>query len=168
MMILLRLIHILFAIVWAGTLLFTTFYLFPTLASVGPAAAPVMDGLKKRGFLLVMPLTALVTVLSGAMLLSKASGGSMALYSQTAVGRMFSMAGGLAILAFLIGLIVGKPAGEKLMKLTSQVATMPEGPVRAAIQSQITGLQARVKVVTLSVSVMVILAAAGMAVARYM
>jgi uncharacterized membrane protein len=33
--ILLRVIHILSAIFWVGTLLFTTFYLFPTFATAG-------------------------------------------------------------------------------------------------------------------------------------
>src|SRR5437868_6529522 len=115
MMIFLRLVHILSAILWVGTLLFTTFYLFPTLAQAGSAAGPVMDGLRKRGFILLMPLAGLVTLLSGATLLWVTSGGNMAAYSQTAVGRTFSMAGGLAIVAFLLGVIVGKPAGERLM-----------------------------------------------------
>ena len=48
----LRLIHILSAIFWVGTLLFTTFYLFPATAKAGPAAGPVMGNLRDRGFLL--------------------------------------------------------------------------------------------------------------------
>lgn len=168
MIVILRLVHILSATFWVGTLLFTAFFLFPALTEAGPAAGAVMGGLRKRGFLIALPVSALLTLLSGASLLWIASGGDIGAYSRTPVGRVFTMAGGLAIIGFLIGLIVARPAGEKLMQLTPEMAAMPEGPARAALQGQIAGLQRRVAMSTVFVSILVIIAASGMAVARYM
>ena len=168
MIVILRLVHILSATFWVGTLLFTAFFLFPALTEAGPAAGAVMGGLRKRGFLIALPVSALLTLLSGASLLWIASGGDIGAYSRTPVGRVFTMAGGLAIIGFLIGLIVARPAGEKLMQLTPEMAAMPEGPARAALQGQVAGLQRRVAMSTVFVSILVIIAASGMAVARYM
>jgi uncharacterized membrane protein len=168
MIIFLRLIHILSATFWVGTLLFTAFYLFPSLRAAGPAAGPVMSGLQKRGFLIALPLSGLLTLLSGATLIWMVSGGNIGAYSQTSSGRTFTMAGGLAIIAFLLGVTIARPAGEKMMKLTPEVSAMPEGPARAAMQNQIAALQRRVGISTMAISLLVVIAAAGMAVARYM
>jgi uncharacterized membrane protein len=168
MIIILRLIHILSAVFWVGTLLFTAFYLFPALRVIGPAAGPVMAGLQKRGFLIALPVSGLVTLLSGVALIWVVSGGNMSAYSRTSTGRMFTMAGGLAVIAFFLGIAISRPAGGKLMKLTPEMATMPEGPARTAIQTQIAALQQRVGISTMVISILVIIAAAGMAVARYM
>jgi hypothetical protein len=101
-------------------------------------------------------------------LIWKISGGNIGAYSQTSTGRVFTMSGGLAIVAFVLGIIISRPAGEKMMKLTPEAAAMPEGPARAAVQTQIAGLQRRVAISTVIISFLVILAASGMAVARYM
>ena|ERR1051325_8749649 len=163
----LRLVHVLSAIFWAGTLLFTTFYLFPAAAKAGPAAGPVMGALRDRGFLLVVPVTAILTILSGATLLWIDAGSSWDAYMQTPTGRVFSMSGGLAILAFLLGMVMARPAGEKLMRLVPEAHTISDGPARMAVQAQIQQLQRRIALVSLIVAIMVILAGAGMAIARY-
>ena len=69
-LIFLRLVHILGATFWLGSGLFTTFFLVPALGQVGPAGAgPVMGALKQRGLFTVLPVMALLTILSGARLL---------------------------------------------------------------------------------------------------
>ncbi len=167
-MIILRLIHVLSAIVWVGTLVFTSFYLLPVLRAAGPAAGPVMAGLQRRGFLILLPVTGLLTVLSGAIVIWMVSAGNVGAYSQTSAGRTFTMAGGLAIIAFLLGITLSRPVGTRLLKLGAELATTPEGPPRAAIQDQIAGLQRRLALSTLFVTVLALIAASGMAVARYM
>jgi hypothetical protein len=44
---------------------FSTFLLMPVLAGAGPAAGPVMAGLRARGMPVFMTAVALVAVLSG-------------------------------------------------------------------------------------------------------
>jgi hypothetical protein len=167
-MIILRLIHVLSAIVWVGTLVFTSFYLLPALRAAGPAAGPVMAGLQKRGFILLLPVTGVLTVLSGAMVIWMASGGNMSAYAQTSAGRTFTMAGGLAIIAFLLGITLSRPVGTRLLKLGAELAATPEGSPRAELQSQIAELQRRLAVSTMVVTVLALIAASGMAIARYL
>jgi uncharacterized membrane protein len=166
--ILIRVIHILSAIFWVGTLLFTTFYLFPTLASVGASADTVMAGLQKRGMLRAIPGSGVVAILSGATLLWLTSGGSMSAYARTPVGRTFMNSGGIAILAFLIGIIVARPAGMKIIQVSKELNAAPPGPARDALEAQVASLRKRLSTTTIIVSLLVMLAAAGMAVARYM
>jgi uncharacterized membrane protein len=166
--ILLRILHILSALFWVGTLLFMTFYLFPTLATVGPAGDSVMAGLQKRGMLVALPVAGIVAILSGAGLMWAVSGGNFGAWASTSVGRAFSMAGGLAILAFLIGVIVARPTGEKMIQTSKAMNAATTSSERSALQATLTGLQKRLAATTISVAVLVLLAAAGMAVARYM
>jgi hypothetical protein len=167
-MIILRLVHILSAIVWVGTLVFTSFYLLPALRAAGPAGAPVMAGLQKRGFMILLPVTGLLTVLSGMIVIWMASGGNVGAYSQTSAGRTFTMAGGLAIIAFGLGIALSRPAGAKLLKLGTEMAATADEPARAAIQTQIVELQRRLAISTMVVTLLALIAASGMAVARYM
>ena len=166
--ILLRLIHVLSAIFWVGTLLFTTFFLFPATSAAGPGAGPVMGALRERGLLLVMPVTAALTILSGAALMWIASAGDMAAYTASPTGRAFSISGGLAILGFLIGMVTVRPAGGRLMQLVPEANTISDGVARAAVQAGVKRLQRRVAVMSGIVTTLIILATAGMSVARYM
>ncbi|HEY6219611.1 MAG TPA: hypothetical protein VIV65_06115 [Gemmatimonadaceae bacterium] len=164
----LRIVHVLSAIFWGGTLLFTTFYLFPAAASAGPAAGPVMGALRDRGFITAMPIAAVLTILSGGTLLWIDSAGDMGAYMRSPVGRTFAMAGGLAILAFLIGIVLARPIGMKMMQLVPEAHTISDGPARGAIQAQIKELQKKMAMYTMVVAIMMIIAMIGMATARYM
>lgn len=168
-LIVLRLLHILSGILWAGAVVFATFYLFPALRSAGPAAAgPVMAGLIKRGMMVALPLVALVSVVSGLWLVWLASGGDLAAYARTPSGHWFTTSGGLAILAFIIGVTVSRPAGIESGRLAAQMATVSDPGEREALGARIAKLQHRNNLALRIVSVLVLLAAMGMAVARYM
>ena len=68
-LVVLRLVHILGGIFWLGSGLFTTFFLIPALGRAGPAAAgPVMGALQQRRLFTVLPVVALLTILSGVRL----------------------------------------------------------------------------------------------------
>src|SRR5688572_13718538 len=66
----LRIIHILGGIFWLGSGLFTAFFLTPALGRVGPAAVgPVMSALQQRRLFTILPIVAVLTILSGVRLL---------------------------------------------------------------------------------------------------
>src|SRR5215212_6125823 len=104
--IVLRLVHILSGIMWVGTAAFTTFFLFPAMTSAGPAAGPVMTGLRDRKLLVAIPAFAGLTMLSGLRLLWIVSGGSFAAYAASPVGRGFTFGAVSAILGFVIGMAI--------------------------------------------------------------
>jgi uncharacterized membrane protein len=165
----LRVVHILTGVFWVGTMLFTTFYLFPVLGAAGPAAAgPVMGGLQRRGFMTSLPVAAVLTLLSGMTLLQLTSGGSMAAFMRSRTGATFAGAGLLAVVAFVLGIVVSRPAAMTSARLGQQLATVTDPAERERIQQQIRVLQGRAMTVSRVVAVMLIITAIGMAVARYL
>src|SRR5688572_511033 len=93
---LLRVIHVLGGIFWVGSLFFTSVFLLPALALSGQAG-PVMAGLRQRKFLQVIPIIAVLTMLSGFRLLWIASAGSFGAYASSPVGRTFTLGGSFAV-----------------------------------------------------------------------
>ena len=165
----LRVIHILTGVFWVGTMLFTTFYLFPVLGAAGPAAAgPVMSGLQKRGFMTSLPVAAVLTLLSGMTLLQLTSGGSMSAFLRSRVGATFAVAGLIALLAFVLGIAVSRPAAMTSARLSQQLGAVTDPGERERIQQQIRALQKRAMTVSRIVAAMLIVTAIGMSVARYM
>ena len=82
----LRLVHILGGIFWVGSGLFTTFFLVPALASSGPSAGPVMTALQRRHLFTALPVSALLTILSGLRLMWIGSAGFAPAYFASASG----------------------------------------------------------------------------------
>ena len=167
LMILLRLIHILAGITWVGAVIFTAFFLFPALQGDPATAGKVMAGLARRRYMQVMPAAALLTILAGLWMIWITSGGHMDMYMQTASGHTFTMAGGLGILGFLLGIFVARPRGMKAMAIGKEMATVTDPAERIRLQEEMQKLQKQSGIVTMLVTILVLVAAAGMAIARY-
>jgi uncharacterized membrane protein len=167
-LIVLRLIHILGGIFWVGSGLFTTFFLVPSLTSAGPAAGAVMGGLQKRRLFTILPIVALATILSGARLMWITSGGFRAEYFESRSGGTYAIAAAASIIAFLLSLAVSRPMAVRSAKLAGEIAQAPEGEPRARLAAELARVRRRGAVATtIGVSLLVI-AGAGMAVARYL
>ena len=160
LMIVLRFLHVFGGAMWVGMMAFQMFFLGPSLAEAGPAAGQVMAGLMKRRIPVIMPLIALITILSGMWLFQLLSGGNMKALMGTAMGQAFAWGGALALIAFLIGVVVVRPLMMKSMKLM-QAGTPANSP-------EIQRLQARASVLGTTVSVMLLVTLGLMAVARYL
>lgn len=166
-LIVLRLLHIVTGILWGGALVFMTFYLMPAVRDAGPAGGAVMAGLMKRRLMTVLPLVALVTIASGLALVWLASGGNLAGYVQSPSGKLFTSSGGLAILAFAIGVTVSRPAGMEVGRLAARLPQVSDPAERELLAGRMALLQRRNLQASRAVSALVLLAAMGMAVARY-
>ena len=77
-MIVLRFAHVFFGALWVGMMAFQMFFLGPALEEAGPAAGSVMAGLMKRRIPVIMPLIALIALVSGMWLFMRLSGDNMA------------------------------------------------------------------------------------------
>ena len=113
----LRLVHILGGIFWVGSGLFTTFFLVPALASSGPSAGPVMTALQRRHLFTALPVSALLTILSGLRLMWIGSAGFAPAYFASASGGTLAASGAAAIVAFLLALLVARPAAVRAARL---------------------------------------------------
>lgn len=163
-MLLLRLVHIVSGVFWVGAMMFNAFFLGPSIAEAGPDGARVMRGLMQRNFMVIMPVVALLTILSGIWMMIRLGGGGDAFFHST-MGRVLSVGGLLAIIAFVIGMAVVRPAMMRAMAL-GQAAAQP-GADQAALMPQIQALRARGAAATRLVTWLLILAVAAMATARY-
>jgi uncharacterized membrane protein len=166
--IILRAIHILGGVFWVGAFLYQSLFLMPALATAGPAAGVVMGGLMRRKLPIVMLAAALLTILSGVRLLMIDSVNFTGAYFGSPVGRTFSTAGGLAILAFIFGVATVRPAMLKAAALGQQLATAPDDAARARITEEMAATRKRGVVGNWVVMILLLLAVLGMATARYM
>jgi hypothetical protein len=167
-LIVLRLVHILLGVYWAGTILFFATFLEPSLRDVGPDGAKVMQALARRGYLNAMPVVALLTILTGIDLLRRVSEGFDPAWFGTATGSVLSAASLAAILAFAIGVLVLRPAALAIGRLSQAMGQAADGGARESLQTQIGGLRGRMTTAGRLVASLLGLAVVGMAVGRYL
>ena len=165
-LLILRLIHILGGIVWVGAGIFSTLFLAPAMKAAGPAAAgALMGNLQKRRMFTFMPVVATLTLLSGLRLMWIVSAGDSHWFTH-GVGHTYAVSGALAIIAFMTGLLVGRPAMVKAGKLAESAAS--DGASKERLAAEMVKLQKRAGLATGVATIMLVLAAAGMAIARYL
>ena len=163
----LRLVHVLGGIFWVGSALFMAIFLFPALGSAGPAAGQVMGAMQRRRIFTVLPVVAVLTLLSGVRLMQLTSDGFSAAYFGSPSGRVFAWGGTFAIAAFVIGMLIARPTGLKLGRLSALPAANDpaEQQNRNAERARLQRLVMVFGVVNL---VLLLAAAAAMATARYL
>jgi len=166
-MVILRLVHVLGAIFWVGSGIFTSFFLQPVLAKAGPAAEPIMTGLQQKKLFTIIPIVALLTILSGARLMQVASGGFSAAYFQSGMGKTFAFGAAAGIIAFLFGITFVRPAGEKMGKLSAALAANKDSAERTRLMAELTQVRQRLGMGSIIATVLIIAAASAMAIARY-
>ena len=111
----LRVVHVLGGVFWLGSGLFTSFFLMPAFAGSGPAAGAVMAGLQRRRLFTVLPIVAVLTILSGLRLMWIASRGFSPVYFESGMGLTLAVSGALAIVGGVLIFVIGvtKPAPFK-------------------------------------------------------
>jgi uncharacterized membrane protein len=164
----LRIVHVLGGIFWVGSGLFTTFFLMPALGRAGPpAAGPVMGALQQRRLFTILPVVAVLTIISGARLLQIVSGGFAPAYFASRTGQTLLWSGVAAVGAFLVSILVARPAAVRSGQLSASLASVPDVQ-RAARAAEIEHLRRRSGLAGTIAMVLLVSAAIGMAVARYL
>lgn len=163
----LRLVHVLGGIFWVGSGLFTTLFLVPVLASSGATAGQVMAGLQQRRLFSVLPIVAFLTIASGLRLMWLTSAGFSAAYFAAPGGLTYALSGLSATVAFLLALLVVRPAAVRSGRLTASLAATADETGRAELTAELGSLRRRGAIASTVVAILLVLGAAGMAVARY-
>ena len=166
LMIVLRFLHVVSGALWVGMFAFMTFFLMPAFAEVGPESGKVQGALMKRGIPIIMPLIALVTLVTGFWLFQRLSGGAAGAFMKTPTGRAFGVGGLSALLAFLVGVIVGRPVMMRMAKLGESLPTAVPAE-RPGISAEMQRLRARSATLNRVVMALLLIALTAMAVARY-
>jgi uncharacterized membrane protein len=163
----LRLVHILSAILWVGSGLFTTLFLIPTLRASPATMGQVVEGLTRRRFFLVLQIVAGLTILSGLRLLMIDSAGFSGSYFATGPGRTFAISGLLALIAAVVSFGVSRPAMVRAGALAASIAASSDATENARLAPEVDRLRRRGGIAATIAVTFGVLAACGMAVARY-
>jgi len=165
--IVLRFAHVFFGAIWVGMMAFQVFFLGPALATVGADAGKLMGALARLRMQLIMPILALITLVSGFWLFQRMSGGNMGALMATPMGKAFAIGGVSALVAFLFGMIAMRPLMMRSLKLMESMAAAPPDQ-RAAMSTELQRLRDRGTLFGKVVAVMLLFTLAAMAVARYL
>ena len=166
LLLVMRFLHVVSAIFWGGTMMFSASFLFPAIVDAGPEGAKVGAALAKRRFLVIMPIVALVTILSGSWLYWRVSGGFQPMFMRSGMGMALGIGALCAIAAFVVGLVVVRPAMMQAGAL-SQQAAQAAAAERETLLARAQAMRARAGSAGRAVAMLLGLAAAAMALARY-
>lgn len=166
MLLTLRLIHILAGVFWAGTAMFTAVFLIPSVRALGPAGGPVMQQIaEKRKLPMYFMIAGLLTILSGFGLYWIASSGFANGFMRSGPGMTLGTGAVFAVLAMLVGIFVASPTAKRAGALGAAMASAGKPTPDQVAEMQ--RLQARMGKASALGASLLVLAAAAMAVARY-
>lgn len=167
LMVILRMIHILAGIFWAGATFFLVSLIVPSVAATGPEGQKFMQHLSLRSQMTrEMFVTATLTALSGLVMYFYLFG-----LDANTLNSTYSLALGLAGLAGLaawgVGYFVQNNSIQK-MKAISQQVEASGGPPQPEQVAQMQDLAARVSLGSRITAVLLLIAVIGMSSAQYL
>ena len=171
LMALLRLVHILAGIFWVGATLVLAAFILPAARAVGPAAGQFMSQLMLRQRLQFwINVTMTLAILAGFALYgldSRISGGG---FGRSATGMTLGLGALLAIAAAGVGGAMAQPTARKLSDIAQRMqdALRGGGAPPAALVAEAQPLQQKMQRALTIMSVLLVLSATAMAIARYM
>ncbi|HEV8506873.1 MAG TPA: hypothetical protein VGQ53_15790 [Chitinophagaceae bacterium] len=166
-LLILRLLHIGCGVFWAGTAIYAAFFLEPAVHALGADGTKFMQQLVRTNrFPVVILLSAMITVVAGALLIWKLSGGLQTQWLSTLYGTVLTGGATLAIIAFLIGFSISRPASMRIAKIGQAIAVAGGPPTAAQIQ-ELQMLGKRLSIAGRVIAVLLIFAVIGMSVFRY-
>jgi uncharacterized membrane protein len=162
---LLRLIHILAGVFWAGSVFFLAGFLIPTVRETGPEGGRVMSHLVGRRRLPVfIGIAILLTVVSGLIMYGRMAAATHGTWTGTAPGIAYGLGGLAAILGAVVGMGVSGAAARRMAAIGQRAAEA--GRPSLEQQAQIQGLQRRMMLGARIAAGLIAVAVVAMATAR--
>jgi uncharacterized membrane protein len=162
----LRLLHLLAGAAWVGGIFFIARLLLPTVRALGPTGGAVMQHLTQvRRLHSYMMGTAMLTVLSGLALYWRNAAGASG-WLATGAGKVFGLGGLLGILTVILGLAVNAPTAQRAGALAGTLQSAGRAPTPEE-QAELGRLQARLTGGANVAAILLAVATAAMALARY-
>ena len=161
--IIVRVIHILGAALWAGSIFFAAWFVIPSVLDAGPDGGKVMGGVQKRGWMAWAPSIGGITVLTGLWMYWQFYMGGEGHAAMT-----YGTGGIIGIVALILGGSVIGRSLDKARQAAAKVMATPEGPQRAALAASIRESQQRALLFSRVVSVMVIVTLVIMSLGQYL
>jgi len=163
-----RVLHVVAATVWAGAAILIAGFVMPAIRGAGPAGAAVMRQLSVvRRVPETLAAIGIVAIASGAYLYWIASGGLQAAWLHSRSGSAYTLGAAASLIAAFVGICINIPAAKRMGALAETV--QKTRVLATAEQTKIlSGLARRIARGTSAVAVLLVIATAAMAVARYL
>lgn len=165
-MIIARILHVVLGVIWVGSMFLLSAFLIPSLGDVGPDGSKVVAALARRKFMVFLPVVGIITMLSGLYLYWRVSAGFAPEYMRSGPGQTYGIGAALAIIAFVLGVTITRPAMVKAMQL-AQTAMSASPTEREAIMAQAQALRARSASVGRVILALLLGATLAMSIGRY-
>ena len=166
LLILLRIVHVVAGVFWAGTILFIVHFLEPAVREAGPDGARVMQALQKRRYLDVLPATAALTLLSGFGLFWRIFGRLHPGPGASGAELTLGLGGFVALFAFVVGITVLRPSSLRIGALVAERAQASPDR-REALEQEMARFRLRARRAGRWIAALLGIAIVCMAVGRY-
>src|SRR5689334_6321778 len=164
--VILRLLHIGFGLFWAGSALFFALFLMPSLKASGPEGVKFMQTLGRSGYPIAAMISAIITIVSGFLLIWKLSAGFEPIWFQSWYARVLTTGASMAFIAFIIGFTVNRPSAAKMNKISLAIAKQGTPPTAGQL-NEMMALRKKIFIGTNYMAILLVIAIAGMSVFRY-
>jgi uncharacterized membrane protein len=162
-MVVLRIIHILAGVLWAGWAFVSVAFIEPASQAAGPEGGKFMQALAgKTKLLQAMIVAPLLVILAGLLMYWQASGGFSGSWIVSAKGLSLTIGSLAGILAFVLGLAVNRPAAERMAALSKEMQ-LAGGPPRPEQLTELRTQQARLSSAGRYGAILLAVAVIGMA-----
>jgi uncharacterized membrane protein len=166
-LIVLRIVHILAGVFWAGAAIMLAAFLEPTARALGPDGGKFMQRLTGQMRLtLFILLAAFLNILSGLGLYWILSGGFQVRWLTSSLGLSLTIGALAAIVTFILGLAVTRPTLLRMGALGQEIQSAG-GPPKPEQMAEMQALQKRLATAGRIGAVLLVIAVIGMSVARY-
>lgn len=163
----LRLVHIVSGAFWFGAALTMFLFLQPTAQATASAGqAFMLHLLRNRRFSEVVLTAAMLTVGAGSILFWRDSGGLQLTWMSEPPGLGFTVGAAAAWVALLIFASIGYPTGRRLVAIGDRLDRVHRPPTAEELQA-LAGAQRVLQRVGVTVLILLAIAIAAMATARY-
>ena len=161
-----RVIHVLMAALWLGSVVLIAFYLMPVIENMGPDGGKVMAGLDRKGLVKFMASISGFTLLTGLYLYWHLTEGFDPARSGMLDATVFGAGGVLGMAAGVIGGAVVGRASKQASALAAKIPTMPEKDRGAAV-AQLQALKHKLSSFGRIVVVLLVITITLMAIGHY-
>lgn len=162
----LRLVHVVGGVFWVGSAAFLAFYVEPTARAMGPEGGRFLVRLGQTSLTTVISGVAGLVILAGLVLYWRDSGGLQIPLMLSGPGLAFGVGGLIALATYLYGFVVTRPTLTRMGRLGREIAAA--GAPTPAQMAEINDLQRTAASAARLTAYGLLVAAAAMAVARYL
>jgi uncharacterized membrane protein len=163
----LRFVHIIASVCWAGGGFIFFWFVEPTAKAMAPTGMQFVQYMvTKRRFSIFMVVSSTLTVLSGALLLWQRGNGHWLEYIQTGPGLGFTLGSIVGIVVYFVGMFGVNPRAVKLSRLGGEIQAAG-GPPTPAQGAELHRLDRELAAYNLADFLLVALSLALMSTARF-